>query len=231
MQFANFVLSAKLSIIHRCVQIKGIAVYYHKIAWYKFLSSWVTCPHQEIRILSRLIAGHVIPSCDDQMLSLLHFDEDDVMILLDLLHKRTSSKHFSVKRTDMFFTHQISALLRSINTLLTSQDCRSCTRIHLCDLAYNLVNDEQLVPSLTKVLSDGNLDERTQACHLLWNLLEHDDFKKRVTTFEKSVFLMQTLHKLSEDSLPELKCVCDCIVLFLKGSLHEGRFMSSYCMY
>ena len=208
MQFANFVVSAKLTILHQCIQVKGSELYYHKIMWFKFLSNWVTCPHQEIRVLSRLIAGHVLSSFDDQMLSLLHFDEDDAVILVDLLCRRAHSKHSHIKRPDMFLAHQISSVLRSVNTLLTSQDCRS-TKTHLCNLQTTLVEDDQLISSLMQIVSHGSQDEKLQTCYLLWNLLEHDKIRRKVANYDT---LLQGVCKFSEESLPELKIVCECIL-------------------
>ena len=226
MQFANFVVSAKLTILHQCIQMKGSELYYHKIMWYKFLSNWVTCPHQEIRVLSRLIAGYVISSFDDQMLSLLHFDEDDATILVDLLRRRAYSEHSYIKRPNMFFAHQISSVLRSINTLLNSQDCRS-TKTHLYNLQATLIDDDQLVPSLMKIVSHGSQDEKLQACYLLWNLMEHDKIRKEVANYDEIDTLLQGVCKLSEDSSPELKIICERI---LHNSPCKGRFMSTYCM-
>lgn len=226
MQFANFVVSAKLTILHQCIQVEDSELYYHKIMWYKFLSNWVTCPHQEIRVLSRLIAGHVISSFDEQMLSLLYFDEDDATVLVDLLCKRAYSEHFYIKRPDMFFAHQMSSVLRSINTLLISQDCRS-TKKHLCNLQATLVDDDQLVPSLMKIVSCGSQDEKLQACYLLWNLMEHDKIQKEVANHDEIDTLLQGVCKLSMDSSPELKIICECI---LYKSPYKGRFTGTPCM-
>ena len=221
LQFANFVVSAKLTILHQCFQKKGGEVYSQKVMWYKFLSNWITCPHQEIRVLSRLIAGHVLSSFDDQMLSLLHFDEDDAAILVDLLCRRAHSEHSYTKRPDMFFAHQISSVLRSINTLLTSQDCRS-TKTHLSNLETALVEDDELISSLMHLVSHGSQDEKLQACYLLWNLREHDKIKRKLANDDKIDTLLQGMCK---KSLPELKIVCECI---LHDSLNKGRFICSY---
>ena len=202
------------------MQAKGIDVYYHKVSWYKFLTSWITCPHQEIRILSKLIASHVTPSFDEQMLSFLHFDREDAKALVDLLHKAASSMQFSAKGSEMFFSYRLSTLLRSINSLFVCSSCEISADTHLYELFDTLVNDNQkIMLSLTVVMTSGDINDRTQGCYLLWNLLDNENFKKNVDLQQTSRLLKLHHH----DSPQELKYLCESILLFLNDSLHKGE--------
>ena len=87
MQVLEEVVMITLMILHNCVMDPNLPHFYYTdaIKWDLLLSPWIKCTHYNMRLLSRLILGYLIPALNEEALQLLDMDRNDWNIFIKLL--------------------------------------------------------------------------------------------------------------------------------------------------
>lgn len=197
-----------MNILLQCIQAPKIHVYLHKIYWFKAVSRWALCTHQEVRLVSKFVMGYLASAFEMKDLLTLHFDEDDTQTVLNLLYEvlepRQASKHF-------FFNISISTLLNALNCLLLLTFDYPSLKENLQELLDSL-KDESTMKCLFEILQKGSNIEMVKVCSLLWTLsrMECCRIPWSVEHFQEIADEPSTEN--------EVKVLCECIMNSLDGT-------------
>ena len=230
LQFENFIVSTVMNIILHCVQLPAISVYYTAITSSKLLYTFATSPLLELRVITKCIAGYVSPSLDDQILSVIHFSEEDAEALVNIFCRAAHSDSHLAKFDGGFYSLHLLPIMKAINHLLIQRTEINTLKQHLVKLVDILdVNFQSFFQSLVAVMKHGTISEATIACGLVWSLLDVENIGIKVQTMSETV--CQEMVQLSQKhcNAPQLERLCHCITLMLEDTWLNGKRHKDLC--
>ena len=217
-----------MNIIFHCVQLPAISVYYSAITSSKLLHSFATSPQQELRVITKCIAGYVAPSLDDQKLSVLHFSEEDAQALVNCFCKASNSDSHLAKFPGGFYKLSLLLIMKAINHLLIQQTEMNTLKRYFVVLVDIL--GANFFQPLMAVMKCGTTSEVIVACGLLWSLLDVENI--RVKVLMKSEIVLQQMMEMNQKhcNASELEWLSHCITLTLENAWFKSKKLYLCCL-
>ena len=218
-----------MNMLFHCAHLPSISVYYLTVNSSKILNTFATSPLQELRVITKCIAGYVSPSFDENLLSLLHFSTQEAEALVSIFCRAANSDSRFAKFDGGFYKISLLLIAKAINNFLLQQSQRVALNLQLVEF-FEVLNEnfQQFFCSLLAVMKNGSRQEIVVLCQLLWSLMNVDTLRAKVQKNSEIVFQEMMKLKRQSDNL-ELKSLCHCVTLALEDGWLNGKHV--YIMY
>ena len=187
--------------IFNCSQEELFSLYYERASWTNFFLPWLSCKHLSIKWHSKFILGNLLPILEEEELSLLDLEEEEMEFLVSGFEVATTSSIYKVQISSMVFS--ALELLCILTSLIASPR------------NYSIVATPTLIQPLIRMVSCDLLPEQVAACTLIWKLLERLPLQRPVGG--ELLPLIAALQPLECCGQPQLESLSKCILMEMEG--------------